>query len=339
MVRISRYLENRTLHPRPWAHSALVEGFVRWTFAFPRKTRVRIENLAHLPQDRPAIVVMNHTNIYNYVPFLAQLYWEYRADPQWPFPAYGFWAKARFFHQPLAGRFLTACNVLPLPSRGYLISKDFKDSCGRAPNHSQYRLLRDLVDGTVDRADFLRQADEALRAFVTKPHNQFDPDRQAYADFIEQQYERLMGLVMRISEQALLKQGINILIFPEGGTSTRLRQGQVGVAQLALKTNAPVVPVAGNQLDLLYPNLLPFSRGGEAVYRVGEPLTTADVLAPCAIDQPFVPFSRAAQLAYQDNFRTATGLIMARLNELLDPAYQYAADAPPPKRQGANRFV
>ena len=336
---IRKYLENRHLNPKPFMHIALVESLIRWDYAFPRKTRIIIENLERLPQDRAAIIAMNHTNIYNYVPFLYQLYQEYRAGSDRPFPSYAFWSKARFFHNPLAGRFLAAGNVLPLPSRGYVLAKDFKDTCGRVPNDLEYRLLRDLVDETIDQDQFLAQASAILKQFVTTPHGLFNPAEQLYAAYIETQFETLMQMVTRISERALLEQGINILIFPEGGTSVRLQPGQVGLAQLALKTGAPIVPVAGNGLDHLYPDVRPFSQGGQAVYRVGRPLTPEDELAPVAINEPFEPFTRAARDKYNHHFHAVTALVMARLNELLDPPYQFSLDAAQPARKGAKRFV
>lgn len=336
---IQKYLENRVLNPKPFLHIALVESLIRWDYAFPRKTRIIIENPERLPRDRAAIIAMNHTNPYNYIPFLYQLYREYQADSNRPFPSYGFWSKARFFHNPVAGRLLAAGNVLPLPSRGYVLAKDFKDTCGRVPDDREYRLLRDLVDETIDQAQFLAQANVTLKRFVTTPHAAFDPAEQLYADYVEAQFETLMQMVTSISERGLLEQGINILIFPEGGVSVRLQSGQVGLAQLALKTGAPIVPVAGNGLDRLYPDLRPFSQGGEAIYRVGKPLTLEGELAPVAINEPFEPFTRAARDKYNRHFQAVTGLVMARLNELLDPPYQFSLDAAPPARKGAERFV
>jgi len=336
---IQKYLLNRALNPKPLLHLLLVEGPLRWNYAFPRRTQIIIENLERIPQDRAVILAMNHTNIYNYVPFLYQLFREYKAQPERGFPSFAFWAKAHFFHHPLAGKLLATANVIPLPSRGYLLAHDFQDTFDRIPTHAEYRLLRDLIDRRIELDPFLVQANRDLVRFVTTPHGEFDPHIQSYYAFIERQYNRLMRLVTRTSEQALLKQRINLLIFPEGGISFRLRQGQVGLAQIALKTGAPIVPIGANGLDKLYPDLWPFSRGGQALYRVGQPLSVADELAPFAINQPFEPFSRAAQNKFGDRFRAATDLIMERINALLDPPYQFSPDAPPPERQGAERFV
>ena len=336
---IRKYLENRVLQPKPFVHLALVNTIVYWNFSFLRKTRVIIENPDRIPQDRAVIFAMNHTNIYNYVPFLYQLFQAYKADPTRPFPSFALWAKAHFFHHPLAGKFLAAANVIPLPSRGYLLSKDFKDTCKRLPDDREYRLLRDLADGDLSLDKFFAQANDDLKRFVTTPHGEFHPQLQPYDQFVESLYNELMGLVAQISQDALLKQRISLLIFPEGGISICLRQGQIGLAQIALKTGAPVVPIGANGLDKLYPGMLPFSRGGQALYRVGRPLSTADDLAPFVTDELFTPFTQVAKAKFGDHFRAATDLVMDRLNALLDPPYQFSPNAPPLERQGARRFV
>lgn len=336
---IRKRLENLTLKSKPFIHMALASTLVAWDFSIPPKTEVIIENLDRIPQDRAVIFVMNHPNIYNYLPFLFKLIQLHKKNPTGPFPSVAPWAKARFFHHPLAGKFLTAANVIPLPSQGYLLSKDFKNTLKRVPDDAEYRLLRDLSDGQLSLSECLSQADDDLARFVTTPHGEFDPRVQPYDQFIRNLYYDLMGLVVRISQKALLTQKISLLIFPEGTTSLSLRKGQIGVAQMALKTQAPVIPVGANGLDKLYPGLSPFSRGGQALYRIGYPLSIADDLAPFAVTEPFTPFTPMATAKFGDRFRAATDLIMDRLNNLLDPPYQFSPDAPPSELRGARRFV
>jgi hypothetical protein len=45
------------------------------------------------------------------------------------------------------------------------------------------------------------------------------------------------------------------------------------------------------------------------------------------IAEPFTPFTRTAQAQFDAQFRAATDLIMSRINDLLDPAYQFQPDS------------
>jgi hypothetical protein len=207
----------------------------------------------------------------------------------------------------------------------------------RKLTHDEYRLLRDWVNGSISQEEFIGRADDELVHFVTTAHGDFDPQQQTYAEFIETQYGALMALVVEISEDALLNKNLSLLIFPQGTRSIRLLPGHIGLAQIALKTRVPVIPVGCNGSDKCYRGASPFSAGGDIVYRVGEPMTVDGDLAPFAIDQPYTPFTREAETRFGAQFRGATDLIMGRINDLLDPEYQFDPDAI--SRQGTGRFV
>ena len=111
----------------------------------------------------------------------------------------------------------------------------------------------------------------------------------------------------------LLEAGYALAVFPEGTRSLtgELQEAKDGLAMLALRTGAPVVPVGVNGTDLVW-------RKGKALpspiprrtitMRIGEPFRVADVV-PADADR------RAAK-------GLATRAIMGRIAELLDPRHR-----------------
>lgn len=106
--------------------------------------------------------------------------------------------------------------------------------------------------------------------------------------------------------QRILSDGHALFVFPEGTRSLdgSLGEGRDGVAVLALRTGAPIVPIGISGAYERWPRgqKLPHP-GGRVTVRVGSPFRLADVL-PTDIDR------RAAKTA-------ATDLIMRRIAELL----------------------
>ncbi len=324
-------LEKINLQAVPYGQMLVANFLLRWDYRIPRKTEIIIEGEERIPRDQPVIFAMNHTDFYNYWPFMYQLFLN-RDDCY-----ISVWVKGKYFQNPLLKRFLTLANNIPIPSLGYVLTMDFQAEMGRKPTGVEYRLLRDWSDGEISQDEFLEQADSSLAAFVTTARSGFDPARESYAKRINAQYHELMRLVAKISEDALFNKNLNLLIFPQGTRSVQLLPGHIGVAQIALKTKVPVIPVGCNGCDKCYRGSLPFSSGGKIVYRVGEPLTVAGRLAPFAIEQPYEPFTRAADQAFATNFRGATDLIMDQINALLDPEYQFDPNAV--QKTGVERFV
>ncbi len=314
-------LQNINLQNPPRGQIITANVLLRGDYAFPRKTNIIIENLERIPKDRGVIYALNHTDGYNYWPFMYKLF---RIGG---YPFISPWVKGKYYEHPLLAWFFDFANNIPLPSRGYVLTKDFQSVMKRRPNKTEYRLLRDLLDGKISQEELLSRADEELRRFIITPHGDFDPQQQPYSQFIENYFNELMQLVTQISQDALLKKNLSLLIFPQGTRSVRLLPGFVGIAQIALKTKAPIVPVGCNGSDKCYRSAMPFSSGGNIVYRVGKPLTVEDDLAPFAITEDYQPFTRAAEKKFASQFRGATDLVMERINNLLDPEYQFAPDA------------
>ena len=73
----------------------------------------------------------------------------------------------------------------------------------------------------------------------------------------------------------IAERGISVLLFPEGGRSAEgLREFKEGAAYIAIKSGAPVVPIAIIGLRGLLPMGSVHIRGGRAAVRVGEPIPT-----------------------------------------------------------------
>ena len=115
----------------------------------------------------------------------------------------------------------------------------------------------------------------------------------------------------------VLEAGQVLMVFPEGTRSptAELQPPKDGLAMLALRTGATIVPIGVSNTDRVWPKGRKIPRiGGHATMRVGVPFKLADVLPP-EIDR------KSAK-------GLATTLIMRRIAALLDPRHRgpYAAD-------------
>lgn len=108
--------------------------------------------------------------------------------------------------------------------------------------------------------------------------------------------------------QRIVDEGHVLFVFPEGTRSPdgALQEARDGIALLALRTGAPIVPIGISGTDRVWPKgqRLPHP-GGRVTVRVGRPFRPADEL-PEGTDRS------AAK-------RLATRLIMGRIAELLPP--------------------
>jgi len=323
-----KQLKTITIHPRSFVQDTMLK-ILRMNL---KHTTIIFENQERIPRDKPVIFAMNHPDRYNYVPFSDVLRRE-------EYPAVAIWVKGKYYENPLMAKFFDATNCIPVASRGYLITKDFIAEKKRRPTQNEYRLLRDLVDGKLSQDELLSQANDVIKTFVTRPHQNFDPQSQDYGTFIESKYNYFMSLVMNLTNEVLFDKKIPLLIFPQGTRSVRLTPGHTGIAEVALKTKIPVVPVGCNGSHKLYPGNLPFAKKETVVYRIGEPLSVDDAFAPFAINEDFTPFTPQSEANYSNQFQAVTDLIMENINTLLDPEYQLADDTVGVSGDGAGRFI
>jgi 1-acyl-sn-glycerol-3-phosphate acyltransferase len=116
--------------------------------------------------------------------------------------------------------------------------------------------------------------------------------------------------------ERVLREGHILMIFPEGTRSPtgELQKPKDGLAMLALRTGAPIVPIGISNTDRVWPKgkLLP-RPGRHATMRVGHPFRLADEL-PAGLDR------KSAKTA-------ATDLIMRRIAALLDARHRGAYGA------------
>jgi 1-acyl-sn-glycerol-3-phosphate acyltransferase len=81
----------------------------------------------------------------------------------------------------------------------------------------------------------------------------------------------------------VLDAGHVLMVFPEGTRSptAELQQAKDGLAMLALRTGATIVPIGVSNTDRVWPKGRKIPRiGGHATMRIGEPFKIADVLPP-----------------------------------------------------------
>ncbi len=325
------------LHRRPLGQLVFANSLLMLDYRFPKPTKIVIEGLQHLPRDRTVILAMNHTDRYNYWPFQYQLYRE-----GLPFTAT--WVKGKYYENKAMAAFMDACNNIPLPSRGFVLSSDFRACMGRKPSKEEYRCLRDWVDGKRAPDGENGAAPGEVTAFLARfcAREAGDPSRAvdaaAFLAAFDRNWLRYVHEIVRLTATALGGAGNNLLVFPEGTRSTTLGPGQVGLVAMAWHLGCDIVPVGCNGSDACYPGNSPFSRGGRIVYRVGPALRLeGPELSPFAVPRNVLPLTRDAD-PYLERYRAATAVVMDRIAALLDPVYLPKPGAGPSK-DGADRFM
>ncbi len=312
---------------------------IRANFQFPgTRTRVVLEGLENLPSTGKVFIAMNHTDRYNYWPFQVEL-WKQRGE----FTAT--WVKGKYFNNEWIGRFMVAANNIPAPSKGYIITMDATDALEHPPSTDLYRLLRTVMDDGIEFDVARAMAEEAgvLRDFDilnTTPREMlglgFDPRRGNFIDAQRLLFRRMMDRFVDLNYQAF-DRNLKVLVFPEGTRSLRLGEGKPGLAQMAVRMGATVVPVGCNGSDALYPGDSPLSQGGTVVYRIGEPLTPEGELGPFQLEEDYRPFTREAE-EFSQTFAGFTDVVMERIEQLLDPQYRRGDDHRP-RVEGNKRFL
>jgi hypothetical protein len=270
------------------------------------KVDIRIENSERIPRGENVIFAMNHTDRFNYWPFQYKLY------KMSEFPFTTVWVKAKYYKNAFLAKGLDLCNLIPLPSMGYLIEEFYRKKFNLKMDRSLYRVVKDMIDGRIAEAGQNEHAAlETLQALGDH-----------FAEYIQGYYEAIMEKVAELSNTALFEKKLNLIIFPEGTRSVKLAEGRTGLAQLALHTEKRIVPVACNNSEEVYAGSLPFARSGRITYRVGEPLSVHDRLKAYRIGEPFRLFSREAQQRYREQFEGVTRIVMASIEGMLDEKYR-----------------
>lgn len=272
---------------------------------FQRNTEIVVEGVENLPGDEPVFLAMNHTDRFSYLPLMWKLH--RLGHPRYP----ATWVKGKYFKNPLMRRLFLFTGTIPIPSRGYLISVQLQQRTGAPPDPEAYRVLRDLVDGE----------DVAVPDDVAALVSGWGGP-QVFAAAIRRLFADMMHEVLRLHREALTTGQRHVLVYPEGTRSVRLLPGRTGLAQVSQAMGLPIVPIACNGGDLLYPGDIPVSKGGRVVYRIGAPLRVDDpALAPHRIEAAFVPFSPEAARDHGPKLQAVTDVVMAQIAAMLDPQY------------------
>ncbi len=273
-------------------------------------TKVVIEGIENIPNDKPVCLAMNHTDRYNSWPLQLHLLEKCKQFTVT-------WVKGKYYENPITRFFLLSTSNIPLASRGYVLSTQFKEQISRSPTSEEYRFIRDLLDKKLEISeDNLVQTTPACRQF-------FSPSAVQQLQNIETSFNELCEEVVRLNQKAL-DLGHHILVFPEGTRSKHLTKGHIGIAQMTQKLGLDIVPIGCNGSEKCYPGNSPFSRAGTITYRIGKPLKIdGPELEQYRITDDFIPFSRKSEEQYGQRFRMITDIVMNQINSLLEPEYQF----------------
>jgi len=297
--------------------------------------RTRFENAERLPPE-PVIFAMNHTDRYNYFPFQLHLWRTYNR-----FTAT--WVKGKYYENALVAGFMEKTNQLPTVSRGYLITKDFQAAMDRMPSEAEYNEARRWVDAAATgEGESARPARDALpEALLSRPRNvlgrAFEPDKEDWPSYVNAIFRIMMRHFVALNDEAA-RIGLDLLIFPQGTRSVRLLPAHIGISQIALHLQRPIVPIGCNGSDRAYPGGNPWGKRADIAYRIGEPIPY-ESLSEFHIQESYEPFSADAEQRYKRHFEGVASIVTQRIDGLLDERYRRSSDADDDATRGSDRFV
>lgn len=328
-------LERINLTARPRVQRAVALMVLMPNYNFAPGVDIVFEGQEKLP-DHPVIFAMNHTDRYNYFPFMYTLW-----RKQGRFMAV--WVKGKYYENPFIATFMELTNNIPTVSRGYILTKDFSSVTGRTPRDDEYRALRrwieqDLLgEGAAAKPQPGSVPDEILVTPREMLGRYFDPARETYAEAVNALFGRMMRRFVEINAQCFEKD-LDLLIFPEGTRSIHLSRGHIGISEIALKFQQPIVPVGCSGSDKVYPGGSPIGKKGRIVYRFGEEMSYAS-MKQWHVDEDYEPFTAEAEKKHRDKFQGLADEIMERINDLVDDDYKFKEDGESTGVKGAARFV
>lgn len=315
------------LSAKPRVQRLLGHAVLTPNYLLPPRVRIEAEGRENIPPE-PVIYAMNHTDRYNYWPFQ---WWLWRSLERYT----ATWVKGKYYESRFTGRFMELTNNIPAPSRGYVITKDFARTMGRTPDETEYRTLRHLCDDEADGTGAVPE--EILRTPRDMLGRPFDPARESYADAVRGLMTAMTERFVELNAECFGK-GLDLLIFPQGTRSIRLSQGHIGLAQAALRFRRPIVPVGCSGSDRVYPGGSPIARRGRVTYRIGAPITLAE-LERYALPGGVDPFTAGEVPAHRTTMQALVDDVMLRINQLLDPEYRFAEDHASDGVRNADRFL
>jgi 1-acyl-sn-glycerol-3-phosphate acyltransferase len=319
-------LDRIRLHPRPTVQRVVANTFLKTQYRVRPGVTIDFQGFEKVPRE-PVIFAMNHTDFYTFFPFMYELI--QRSDRYT-----SAWVKGKNYDTLFVAKFMEIMNQIPVPSRGYLISRDFVSTMARRPTEAEYTALRRFID----RGDL---PDGVPAAILERPRDvlgrHFDPRRESYAEAMGDLLDEMMGRFLELNRRAF-DVGLDLVVFPQGGRSVRLSRGRIGLAQAALHFERTIIPVAANYVDLIYPGGSILARGGHVVYRFMDPIPFEELRAR-GPQVPFQPFERTAEEKHRDTFQAIVDMVMDRIDEGLDERHRYTADRQSDGLADTSRFV
>lgn len=325
------------LRARPRFQEVMGGVFLEPMYRFAPKVDIEFEGFEKvLAHDGPVIFAMNHTDRFNYFPFqwyLWRKHGRYTAA----------WVKGKYYEVPVVSHFLEAAAQIPVPSRGYLIARDFKTATGKKITDAEYEAIRVRLDALMrgELPEGTALPDDLPKELQSVPRNMlgvdFDPAKHDYFSRIRDVFAMMMERFVDMNREALEKE-LHLIVFPQGTRSIRLSKGHIGLAQMAMHLNIPIVPVGCNGCDRVYPGNSPIPKRGRIVYRFGD-LITPERMKAHQPDEPFAPFNPADEWRHRAKFQGLVDEVMLEINALLDPCYQLREDWQSDGVKGADRFL
>ena len=319
-------LHSIRLHSKPLGHRVVGSLLLGPSYNLPPRTRIVVEGHSRLPSE-PVVLAMNHTDRYNYWPFQ---YWLWRKQRRYT----ATWVKGKYYENKWLGKFMEMTNNIPAPSKGYIMTRDFLSTMGRAPSSPEYAGLRELAAGKSVGDALPPQISSQARDMLGR---YFRPSQESYSQCVNDLLAQMSARFLELNAEAFSK-GLDLLIFPQGTRSIRLSRGRVGLVQAALRFKRGILPIGCNGSEKIYPGGSPWARGGRICYRIGE-LMPYQSFAEHHLPEGIDPFDPQLAPEHRESMQALVDKVMVRINELLDPPYQFGDDYNSDGVEGAGRFL
>ena len=306
----------------PWVSLTSLGGHL--VFKLQRSLKLKLEGLEHIP-DQPCIVATNHTHNYDFLP-LRYLFYHQKGV------SLSTWIKARAWQNPLLINYLSYTGNVPLASRGYVLSGDFKQVFQRKPSEEEYRALRNHLDkGTpLPEGEVFDRLQQEARSILGID---FNPSSSSYRDCIDLCFREFMESTLVVAEKAV-KNGLYQHINPQGTRSSRLTDGRPGAIHVAARLNLPILPVSILGMREAMPNQGIRSAGGTILVKCGEPyLPSLEDLS-----SGYRPFF-VKEESDQQIIDRELSVLMSKINELCDERYCMQEGYKSDGKQGVARFL
>jgi 1-acyl-sn-glycerol-3-phosphate acyltransferase len=305
--------------------SPLWERAARGVFGVARAAAgARLVVEGEIPRS-PAVLATNSTQKYDFLALRAELL-------RRGIPAVTL-TKGKNYHQPAMRFLLSRLGVIPIVSRGYLLTVDFGAVWSRRPSEAEYRALRRHLDSgePLPPGEPFERLQGMERSMVGHP---FRPDRESYREVMLRAYAASLGETVRLARQAA-DAGHHVQMYPEGTVSKRLGTGRIGLVQLAQALRLPIVPVGMSGCPETFCGATPALRRGTITIRFGQPFPPEIAGLPAG----FRPFHPEDEEAYRTPLLETTGRVMTAIEGLLDPDYRSLPGFESAGTRGTRRFL